>query len=72
MCPGIPVIDVDYVALWTFGNVAPASCDSIAMKLNDSVDVIQEEFSNTCQEMAVNATTMFSYSMVASEVYMFK
>lgn len=68
MYPGVPVVSVDYDVLWTFEDVQPSSWYNIAMKLNNSVDDIEKEFSNICLALAVNATAMFTYSMVASEV----
>lgn len=38
------------------------------MQLNNSVDVIEKEFCNICQEFPLNASAMFTYSMVGSEV----
>nr|XP_034332900.1 uncharacterized protein LOC117691283 [Crassostrea gigas] len=67
-CKRIPVISVDYDALWTFEDVQPSSCYNIAMQLNNSVDVIEKEFCNICQEFPLNATAMFTYSMVDSEI----
>lgn len=55
-------------ALWTFEDVQPSSCYNIAMQLKNSVDVIEKEFCNICQEFPLNATAMFTYSMVGSEV----
>lgn len=64
--PGIPLVSVTYLAIWTFIDVLPSTCKDISSRL----DSLKDKLANYCRFLNINATVQFTYSFVAFQVFL--
>lgn len=64
--PGIPLVSVTYLAIWTFIDVLPSTCKDTSSRL----DSLKDKLANYCRFLNINATVQFTYSFVAFQVFL--
>ena len=65
---GIPVLYIDYAAIWNFHNVIPNECANITKRLTNSKSKLEEEFLTTCYDLIRNFTVQFSFKSLTFTV----
>ena len=65
---GIPLLYIQYAAIWRFLNVIPKTCANITIRLNNSKSTTEEAFSNACKYVHQNSTVHFTYETLAFTV----
>ena len=68
----IPVLHIEYDAIWSFQNVLPKACANITIRLNSSKNTLEEAFLEQCKLLINNYTVQFHYMVLAFKVRKFK
>ena len=67
----IPVLHIEYDAIWSFQNVIPKACTNITIRLNSSKNTLEEAFLEQCEVLIDNYTVQFTYMVLAFQVRKF-
>lgn len=65
---GIPLLYIEYAAIWRFHNVIPNDCANITIRLNNSKSITEEAFSKACKYLVPNFTVHVTFETVVFEV----
>nr|XP_022287459.1 uncharacterized protein LOC111100125 [Crassostrea virginica] len=64
----IPLLFIEYAAIWRFHNVIPNDCANITIRLNNSKSTTEEAFSKACKYLVPNFTVHVTFETVVFEV----
>ena len=65
---GIPLLHIEYAAIWSVHNVLPSTCSNMIERLKNSKNTLEEEFSKACKTLNMNFTVHFTFETLAFSV----
>ena len=66
---GIPIVSLEYSAIWEFQKVPPSECDCIYTMLNNSEEMI-EDVLRLCNSMPVHVNMTFTFITIRTTVFL--
>ncbi|XP_078336581.1 uncharacterized protein LOC111100916 isoform X2 [Crassostrea virginica] len=66
-CKRVPVLYIEYAAIWKF-QIIPYTCANMIIRLNNSENTLEEEFSKECKKLIKNFTVHFTFETLAFSV----